>query len=213
MKWEPAALMVLLLGLGVWSVIGLRDLVDNVKPAEGARVVELRVGNDRGVVEMLPAEPASGESPTFRLQFRNGFTSEWMTAEAFRERFGEDVYESVTREKAGVIFRAFNITSWASLVWVCVGFAGQLAFFGRMMIQWLVSEKQKQSVVPEAFWWLSLFGGVTLFVYFVWRQDIVGVLGQCSGVVIYARNLKLIAKQRRRAREAAAQTEGSATPT
>jgi lipid-A-disaccharide synthase-like uncharacterized protein len=211
MKWEPAALMVLLLGLGVWSVIGLRDLVDNVKPAEGARVVELRVGNDRGVVEMLPANPRPGESPTFRLQFRNGFTSEWMSAESFRERFGEDVYTSVTQEQAGVVFRALNITSWASLVWVCVGFAGQMAFFGRMMIQWLVSEKQKQSVVPEAFWWLSLFGGVTLFVYFVWRQDIVGVLGQCSGVVIYARNLKLIAKQRRRAL-AAAETSGPGSP-
>jgi len=61
-----------------------------------------------------------------------------------------------------------------------------------------VSEKQRESVVPEAFWWLSLVGGVFLFVYFVWRQDIVGVLGQSSGVVIYARNLWLIRKRRRR---------------
>jgi lipid-A-disaccharide synthase-like uncharacterized protein len=66
------------------------------------------------------------------------------------------------------------------------------------MIQWIVSERQKQSVVPEAFWWLSLAGGIALFAYFAWRQDIVGVLGQTSGVVIYARNIRLIHKRRRR---------------
>jgi lipid-A-disaccharide synthase-like uncharacterized protein len=68
-----------------------------------------------------------------------------------------------------------------------------------MFIQWLVSEKEKRSVVPEIFWWLSLVGGVTLFAYFAWRQDPVGILGQSSGLVIYARNLRLIYKQRRRA--------------
>jgi lipid-A-disaccharide synthase-like uncharacterized protein len=51
---------------------------------------------------------------------------------------------------------------------------------------------------------MSLFGGLAVFAYFVWRQDIVGVLGQCSGVVIYARNLKLIAKNKKRAEKDAA---------
>ncbi|QQS10375.1 MAG: lipid-A-disaccharide synthase N-terminal domain-containing protein [Phycisphaerales bacterium] len=91
----------------------------------------------------------------------------------------------------------FNITSWGSFVWVLVGLVGQTAFFGRMMIQWIVSESRKESVVPSIFWWLSLGGGVMLFVYFVWRQDVVGVLGQSSGVVIYARNLRLLAKRKR----------------
>jgi hypothetical protein len=53
-------------------------------------------------------------------------------------------------------------------------------------------------VIPASFWWLSLFGGVALFAYFVWRQDFVGVLGQSSGIVIYARNIRLIYKRRRR---------------
>jgi lipid-A-disaccharide synthase-like uncharacterized protein len=88
-------------------------------------------------------------------------------------------------------------------MWVAVGFAGQMAFFGRMMIQWLVSEKQRKSVIPPLFWWLSLVGGVALFAYFAWRQDAVGVLGQTSGVVIYARNIRLIRKQRRREERAA----------
>jgi lipid-A-disaccharide synthase-like uncharacterized protein len=54
--------------------------------------------------------------------------------------------------------------------------------------------------VPEIFWWFSFAGGLFLFVYFVWRKDIVGVLGQATGVVIYARNLRLIYKQHARAR-------------
>jgi len=97
----------------------------------------------------------------------------------------------------------FNITSWTNFVWVAIGLGGQVAFFGRMAIQWVVSEKERKSVVPEAFWWLSLGGGIALFTYFVWRQDVVGVLGQSTGVVIYARNLRLIHKQRKRETRAA----------
>ncbi|TVQ63052.1 MAG: hypothetical protein EA379_04500 [Phycisphaerales bacterium] len=86
------------------------------------------------------------------------------------------------------------------MAWIAVGFGGQAAFFGRMMLQWVVSERSRQSVVPAAFWWLSLLGGAALFSYFVWRRDVVGVLGQSTGVVIYARNLRLIYKSRRRER-------------
>jgi lipid-A-disaccharide synthase-like uncharacterized protein len=98
----------------------------------------------------------------------------------------------------------FNITSWINFTWVAVGLAGQAAFFGRMFIQWVVSEKSRQSQVPELFWWLSFLGGLCLFTYFVWRVDVVGVLGQSTGIVIYARNLRLIQKQKRRDRRAAA---------
>jgi len=94
----------------------------------------------------------------------------------------------------------FNISTWGNFAWVAVGLGGQIAFFGRMMIQWVTSEKKRESVVPELFWWFSLVGGVCLFAYFVWRVDFVGVLGQSTGVVIYARNLRLIRKQRRRQR-------------
>ncbi|USO00427.1 MAG: lipid-A-disaccharide synthase N-terminal domain-containing protein [Phycisphaeraceae bacterium] len=101
----------------------------------------------------------------------------------------------------------FNITSWLNFGWVAVGLAGQIAFFGRMMVQWVVSESRRESVVPELFWWLSFAGGVCLFTYFVWRKDFVGVLGQSTGVVIYARNLRLIQKQKRRAMKAEADGE------
>lgn len=94
----------------------------------------------------------------------------------------------------------FNISGWGNFIWLAVGLAGQVAFFGRMFMQWVVSEKSRQSQVPELFWWLSFVGGVCLFTYFVWRVDVVGVLGQSTGVVIYARNLRLIKKQKRRDR-------------
>ncbi len=92
----------------------------------------------------------------------------------------------------------FNISSWLNFGWVAIGLVGQSAFFGRMFIQWVVSEKSRQSQVPELFWWFSFVGAIFLFTYFVWRVDAVGVLGQSTGIVIYARNLRLIHKQKAR---------------
>ena len=77
-----------------------------------------------------------------------------------------------------------------------LGLLGQVLFTGRMVVQWLVSEKQKQSVVPTAFWWMSLIGASMLITYFIWRKDIVGFLGQATGWLIYVRNLWLIYKPR-----------------
>ncbi|MCC6428545.1 MAG: lipid-A-disaccharide synthase N-terminal domain-containing protein [Phycisphaerales bacterium] len=93
-------------------------------------------------------------------------------------------------------------------MWVAIGFSGQLAFSFRMLIQWWVSEKRRESHVPMAFWLWSLVGSVMLFAYFIWRQDPVGVLGQCTGLVVYARNLRLIHKTRRRAARQGAADDG-----
>ncbi len=75
---------------------------------------------------------------------------------------------------------------------VGLGFLGQMLFTARMLVQWLASEKSKRSVVPPAFWWLSLIGASMLIAYFIWRKDVVGVLGQGFGWIIYIRNLALI---------------------
>lgn len=90
------------------------------------------------------------------------------------------------------LMRAFNITSWVGVAWVTLGLLGQAMFTFRMVLQWLASEKQGKSVVPVAFWWGSLIGGLMLLAYFIWRQDIVGIIGQSTGALIYARNLVLI---------------------
>jgi lipid-A-disaccharide synthase-like uncharacterized protein len=201
-KWEPLAAMVALLALGAWLVMGTDPAqLRGIDRRPGAIYSELRVGDQRGVVEY---DAAATPAP-FRVLFDTHASDPIPEAE-FRDRFGAKAY-AVATERGSLLFRALNITSWTGVLWVAIGFAGQMAFFGRMMIQWLVSEKQRQSVIPEAFWWLSLVGGVVLFTYFVWRKDIVGVLGQTSGVVIYARNLRLIHKQRRREARQAARAE------
>ena len=87
--------------------------------------------------------------------------------------------------------------------WLIVGFLGQGLFTARFLVQWLASEKQRAVVVPPAFWWLSILGGVALLSYAVQRRDPVIIVGQSMGLFVYARNLKLEAKKRRRAERAA----------
>lgn len=85
-----------------------------------------------------------------------------------------------------------NISGWTGVVWVALGVTGQVLFTSRMLLQWIASERAARSVVPTAFWWLSLLGATMLIIYFLWRKDIVGVLGQSTGWAIYLRNLYLI---------------------
>ncbi len=89
-------------------------------------------------------------------------------------------------------FAFLNITSPIGLAWVALGLLGQVLFTGRMIVQWLTSEREGRSVVPVAFWWMSLGGAAMLVVYFIWRKDVVGVLGQSAGFFVYLRNLWLI---------------------
>ncbi len=90
----------------------------------------------------------------------------------------------------------FNISSPIGILWVSLGLLGQLLFTGRMLVQWLVSEKHGRSIVPAAFWWMSMGGAMMLLVYFIWRRDIVGVLGQSFGLIVYIRNIHLIQRAR-----------------
>jgi lipid-A-disaccharide synthase-like uncharacterized protein len=79
----------------------------------------------------------------------------------------------------------------AAAVWIGVGFAGQAMFFSRFLVQWLASERARQSVFPMAFWYLSLGGGILLLVYSVYRRDPVFIAGQTTGTFIYLRNIYL----------------------
>jgi lipid-A-disaccharide synthase-like uncharacterized protein len=99
-------------------------------------------------------------------------------------------------EPPSVAERLLNIRSAGGLAWVAVGLLGQLAFTGRMLWQWLSSERQGRSVVPIGFWWLSVAGATLLLAYFLWRRDAVGILGQSAGLFIYLRNLWLIHRGR-----------------
>ena len=81
--------------------------------------------------------------------------------------------------------------------WLTVGFLGQAFFTARFLVQWVASERQRDSVVPTAFWWLSLVGGTALLSYAIFRRDPVIIAGQGMGLVVYARNLVLVGKARR----------------
>ena len=77
-------------------------------------------------------------------------------------------------------------------IFIILGLAGQLMFSARFLVQWIVSEKRKKSVVPISFWFLSLFGSFLLLIYAIYRKDIVFTLGQLFGFIVYIRNLLII---------------------
>lgn len=86
--------------------------------------------------------------------------------------------------------------------WVFLGIIAQGLFTMRFVVQWLASEKAGKSVVPMAFWWFSISGGVLLLVYALYRRDPVFIAGQGLGVFIYLRNLQFVLRERKAGQEA-----------
>jgi lipid-A-disaccharide synthase-like uncharacterized protein len=85
--------------------------------------------------------------------------------------------------------------------WLVLGFFAQFLFASRFLVQWIASEKAGHSIVPIGFWFLSILGGVLLFVYAISRKDPVFIVGQGSGLFIYLRNLYMVMRDRRRAKK------------
>jgi len=81
-------------------------------------------------------------------------------------------------------------------LWKLIGFGGQGLFFGRFFVQWLASEKSKKSVIPIAFWYFSIGGGLVLLAYAIHRRDPVFIAGQGGGLLIYLRNLWFLHRDR-----------------
>ena len=193
-KWEPAVLMAVVLGLGLWISFGPASR-PHLEARGSAVQIPLRVGDERGELELTYLEDGS---PTFRVLMRGAYASRDYNEDEIAAMFGERVRNEALAPRSNWVFQTMNITSWVGVVWLGIGLLGQLAFSGRMVLQWIVSERRKESVITESFWWFSLCGSVLLFSYFAWRQEPIGLLGQASGIVIYFRNLRLIYKQRRR---------------
>ncbi|QOI96503.1 MAG: lipid-A-disaccharide synthase N-terminal domain-containing protein [Flammeovirgaceae bacterium] len=76
-----------------------------------------------------------------------------------------------------------------------VGAVGQVFLNLRFLYQWYYSEKQKQSILPTGFWWLSISGGVLVIIYSIYRRDPVLLLAQGMAIVPYTRNLILSTKR------------------
>ena len=147
-------------------------------------------------VSVIPAEAKSARLVTndegelvYIVKWRDGAHNE-LTPIVFAK-----MIESEYREQP-LYLRILNVTSTAGLFWVGVGLLAQAVFMARMLVQWAASEKHKRSVVPPMFWWLSLAGASMLIVYFIWRRDIIGVLGQSTGWVVYIRNIMLLTNEK-----------------
>ena len=82
-----------------------------------------------------------------------------------------------------------------NLILMIIGFVGQGFFSARFIVQWVMSEIKKQSIIPLGFWYFSLLGGATLFAYALYKEDPVFIVGQGAGLLIYTRNLYLIRKR------------------
>jgi lipid-A-disaccharide synthase-like uncharacterized protein len=81
--------------------------------------------------------------------------------------------------------------------WVILGVIGQFLFGSRFFVQWIASEKRGESIIPEVFWYLSMAGSAILLTYAIYRRDPVFIMGQCSGLFIYTRNIMLVYKKKR----------------
>ena len=90
----------------------------------------------------------------------------------------------------------FTSLSQIELIFLCIGFIGQGLFASRFIVQWIYSERKGESHIPLIFWYLSIFGGLGLLVYAIFRKDPVIILGQTFGIFIYLRNLFLIYRKR-----------------
>jgi lipid-A-disaccharide synthase-like uncharacterized protein len=95
-------------------------------------------------------------------------------------------------------------TSTTEIAWLTLGFVAQALFAMRFIVQWIASERARRSIVPEVFWYFSCAGGVLLFAYAIYRMDPVFILGQGTGLLIYARNIQMIWNTKREEAGAAA---------
>jgi lipid-A-disaccharide synthase-like uncharacterized protein len=82
-------------------------------------------------------------------------------------------------------------------IWRGIGLLGQGLFFSRFLVQWIASERRKESVIPLYFWYLSLSGGIILFFYAMHIRDPIFILGQSCGIFVYTRNLALIFRKKK----------------
>ena len=86
----------------------------------------------------------------------------------------------------------FQNLNGIEILFLVIGFVGQGLFASRFIFQWIHSEKKGESSIPIIFWYLSIFGGLGLLTYAIFRKDPVIITGQLFGIFIYLRNLILI---------------------
>ncbi|HZN58190.1 MAG TPA: lipid-A-disaccharide synthase N-terminal domain-containing protein [Planctomycetota bacterium] len=90
-------------------------------------------------------------------------------------------------------------TGWWGFQWdplYLLGFAGNLIFGCRFLVQWIASERKRQSVIPVSFWWLSIIGSLVQGTYFLIQREPVGILSSVPNSIVYVRNLQLVRRHK-----------------
>ena len=133
------------------------------------------------------------ESGTPRTAPRPVFS--YLDANSFELRVDPDWHEKVLFPTVTCPYCGRRVPTWkGSYIFLVIGFIGQAAFSGRFLVQWLAMEKARASVIPVAFWWLSIVGSVLLLAYAISIRAWPIILGQTPSVFVYSRNLYFIRK-------------------
>jgi len=186
MKIAPIFAMALIVGLSVWIMLSLQT---PAALSKGANSFEVVITSRKVLVEQLPSVAPDGRKQ-FTYRFLNA--ADLGTAPMTADEFQSTLARVAAPTRRSWLLKVLNVSSANKLWWPAIGFLGQAVFAGRMWVQWIASERHRKSVVPPIFWYMSLFGGLITATYFLWRQDLVGVIGQTSGIWIYARNIYLL---------------------
>lgn len=179
-RWFVTLEILAMLGILAWVGVALLQST----PQEPQKAIDLKV-QLVGASDRVWLQETDDGQLVYRL-VRDDGQAQLMSPESFARR----VYDA--QSSRGFWEVLLNVSSPAGFLWVAIGLFGQLLFTGRLLVQWLTSEKHRRSVVPTAFWWMSLVGATMLLVYFIWRKEPIGILGQATGWFIYVRNLWLI---------------------
>ncbi len=83
-------------------------------------------------------------------------------------------------------------------LWSLIGYTGNLTFASRFLVQWYVSEKLKQSVIPVQFWYLSIVGSILSLAYAIHVGKMPIIIGFAFPTIVYVRNLMLIASGKKK---------------
>jgi lipid-A-disaccharide synthase-like uncharacterized protein len=193
---------VVLIAVVAGAVILFRGRFESSFRDEAGIRIKVKLENAAGNPRLVRLEDGSFR---YELEMRDGGRQSLTPQEFSQQLYAE-------QSSRNIWWRLMNITSPLGIAWVSLGLLGQVLFTGRMVVQWLVSERRRRSVVPVAFWWMSLLGATMLLTYFLWRKDVVGVLGQATGWFIYVRNLWLIYGRTIRRRIAADPGPGPGLP-
>lgn len=180
-RWLVLLELSLLAAVLVWVGVALASKGD--RPADA---IDLKI-QLTGAADRVWLQRGEDGMLRYRLDLDDGST-ELLLPDEFAARLYDD------QTSRGFWEVLLNVSSPIGFVWVTIGLIGQVLFTGRMLVQWLVSERNRRSTVPIAFWWMSLIGATMLLVYFIWRREPIGVLGQATGWFIYVRNLWMIAR-------------------